>query len=90
MRCSCGVGHSTFGECMRAKNFRVGYCRSWKNHDYTHARRNERELAEYKRAREQGIQPAGTAIQQIRKALDVSDKRGSAYDAGTTSSFLES
>ena len=76
---------------MRAKNIRVAYCQSWKNQDYTHARQNERELAEYKRAREQGIQPAGTALKQVRKALDVSDQSGTAYNAANpVANFLES
>jgi hypothetical protein len=89
-RCTCGNGHATFGECMRAKNIRVAYCQSWKNFDYTRAKRNERELAEYKRAREQGIQPAGTALRSVRKALDASDSIGSPFDAGNPSaSFLE-
>lgn len=89
MRCSCGQGHQTFGACMRAKNIRVSYCQSWKNFDYTRARSNEKELAEYRHAREQGIQPAGTTLQSVRKALDVSDRTGTAFDAANPASFLE-
>jgi hypothetical protein len=89
MRCSCGQGHQTFGACMRAKNIRVAYCQSWKNFDYTRAKSNEKELAEYKRAREQGIQPAGTTIGSVRKALDVSDRTGAAFNAADPASFLE-
>lgn len=80
-RCSCGEGHETFGACMRAKNLRVAYCQSWKGTDYTRARQNARELDTYKRAREQGIQPAGTTLSAVRKALDASDKMGKAFNA---------
>jgi len=68
---------------MRAKNIRVAYCQSWKNFDYTRAKRNEKELAGYKSAREQGIQPEGTQVHQTRKALDLSDSMGVAYNAST-------
>jgi len=69
---------------MRAKNIRIAYCQSWRNFDYTRAKRVERELSEYKRAREQGIQPAGTKLSQVRDALDISDAIGKPYDAGST------
>jgi hypothetical protein len=67
---------------MRAKNIRIAYCQSWNNFDYTRAKSNEKELAAYKRAREQGIQPAGTTMRSVRKALDASDQLGTAYNAG--------
>jgi hypothetical protein len=43
------------------------------------------ELNLYKSAREQGIQPAGTATKQVQKAIDDSNKVGKAYDANTNS-----
>lgn len=39
------------------------------------------ELKAYKNAREQGIQPAGTSMKQIQKAVEISDKTGKAYGA---------
>lgn len=84
-RCSCGAGHATFGECMRAKNIRVAYCQSWKGTDYTRVKKNARELEAYKRAREQGIQPAGTTLSAVQKALDASDLTGTAFNAGIPS-----
>lgn len=39
------------------------------------------ELKAYKSAREQGIQPAGTSMKQIQKAVEISDKTGKAYGA---------
>lgn len=81
IRCTCGAGHETFGACIRAKNIRVAYCQSASNRDYTAERAKERELAEYKNARAQGIQPASTFTKDIRAAVDVSNATGRAYDA---------
>ena len=41
----------------------------------------DKELALYRSAREQGIQPDGTSTAKIRKAIDVSNKTGIAYGA---------
>jgi hypothetical protein len=84
--CTCGGGHRTFGACLRAKNFSVGYCRSHidKNparHDYTSNRSHERELALYHQTRMQGIRPGGTNTAAIRHALDRSDQLGRPYNA---------
>ena len=43
------------------------------------------ELNLYQSARKQGIQPAGTSIRQVQKAIDDSNKVGKAYDANTNS-----
>jgi len=83
--CTCGGGHSTFGECMRAKNIRIGYCRSAANVDYSAARHNERELARYKAARAEGIQPGGTTTEHVDRALRQADKLGRAVDASKES-----
>jgi hypothetical protein len=39
------------------------------------------ELKAYRSAREQGIQPDGTSMKQIQKAVEVSNKTGKAYGA---------
>jgi hypothetical protein len=39
------------------------------------------ELKAYKDARAQGIQPAGTSMKQIQKAVEISNKTGKAYGA---------
>ena len=39
------------------------------------------ELAAYKRAREQGIQPAGTSMKKVQEALKASDTLGKPYNA---------
>ena len=41
----------------------------------------DKELALYRSARAQGIQPDGTSTAKIRKAIDVSNKTGIAYGA---------
>ncbi len=67
---------------MRAKNIRVGWCRSSVGLDATQERHKNRELAEYKAARNQGVQPAGTTTAQTRYAMEQSDRTGQAWQAG--------
>ena len=43
------------------------------------AKKWDKELALYRSAREQGIQPDGTSTAKIRKAIDISEKTGVAY-----------
>lgn len=83
-RCTCGAGCLTFGECMRRKGIRIGYCRSTAGLDYTAEQGHRKELDLYAAARKQGIQPAGTRTHQTQQALDVSDRIGRAFDAGAT------
>lgn len=73
--------HKTFGECMRNKSLRVAYCNSAGGNDYTRAKRWDKELSDYRDARSQGIQPAGTSTAQIRNAVELSNHTGKAYDA---------
>lgn len=41
------------------------------------------ELQLYRDARAQGIQPSGTSTAKIRRAMDISDKAGKAWDASS-------
>jgi len=81
-RCTCGLGHLTFGACVRAKGIRIGWCQSVKGLDATAERLKDRELALYKSARDQRIQPDGTTTAQVERALEMSDRTGRAYDGG--------
>lgn len=45
------------------------------------AKKWDRELAAYKNARAQGIQPDGTSMKQIEKAVRISNQTGKAYGA---------
>lgn len=85
MNCSSGCptpgAHATWGECMRAKNTRVGWAASAAGRDKTRDKNWDRELQEYRDARAQGIQPRGTSTAAIREAVDISQVTGKAYDA---------
>lgn len=73
--------HESFGECVRAKGVRVGWSRSAAGVDLTTEKRHVRELVAYRDARRQGVQPATTKIGDIRRALDISDRTGKAFEA---------
>lgn len=77
---SCGC-HETYGAHLRAKNIRVGYCKSSIGHDATRQKRWDAELDLYASAKRQGVQPEGTATHQVRKALDWSEQAGVAFNA---------
>lgn len=66
---------------MRAKNIRIGYCRSAAGLDLTAEKDNARELDAYAAARRQGVQPAGTHYGQINFAMDQSERSGQPWDA---------
>ncbi len=83
---SCRTGcptkdHANWGECLRAADLRVAYSGIGGN-DATTQKKWDNELAEYRKAREQGIQPAGTKLAQVRQAVEISNKTGVAYQAG--------
>jgi hypothetical protein len=46
------------------------------------AKKWDKELALYRTARSQGIQPDGTSTAKIRKAIDISNRTGTAYGNG--------
>lgn len=79
-RCTCGAGCPTFGACMRRKGLRIGWCKSQDGLDATAEKAKNTELALYKSARDQGVQPLGTRMEQSRHALDVSDLTGRPFD----------
>lgn len=85
MACATGCptqDHQTYGECMRSKGVKVAYCASAVGHDYTKQKRWDADLAAYKSAREQGIQPAGTNREAVDRAHRLSDAAGVAWNAG--------
>lgn len=71
--------HESFGECLRGKSLRVGYCQSASGQDYTQQKKFDADLAFYKSAREQGIQPASTDRTAVERAFRISEKHGKAY-----------
>lgn len=75
--------HETYGQCIRDANPRVTFSatpnNSW-----------DRGLEKYKAAREEGIQPDSTNVNDVEVARAFSDKTGVAYDAGNkTETFLK-
>lgn len=83
--CSSGCpspgSHSSWGECQRAKNIKVAWCQSAKGLDATAEKKKDRELAAYRSARAQGIQPGGTSLAHTTAATAISDASGRAFDA---------
>lgn len=83
MACRSGCptqDHDSWGECARASNMRVAYS-GVGGLDYSAQKRWDRELDLYKSARAQGIQPKSTKTRDIRRAFEISEKTGRAYDA---------
>lgn len=86
MACRSGCvtkDHASYGECLRSAGVKVAYTNSAKGFDATKQKKWDRELDLYREARSAGVQPAGTKTSQIRKAMEISEKAGSAFDAST-------
>ena len=84
MACRSGCptqDHDSWGECARAANMRVAYS-GVGGLDYSAQKKWDKELDLYKSARAQGVQPASTRTKDIRKALEISDRTGTAFNAG--------
>lgn len=82
--CSTGCStkdHANWGECVRAKATRVGYCNSASGKDYTKTKSWSRNLDAYESVRRQGIQPNSTKSSDIQSAERISNDTGVAYDA---------
>lgn len=84
MACRTGCitkDHATYGQCLRAASLRVGWSRSHLGIDRTREKNKNQELDLYVEARRAGIQPATTKTPDIRKAFELSEKAGAAFDA---------
>ena len=73
--------HGSWGECARAANLKIAYCGQGGG-DATKQKAWDRELAEYRDAKAQGISPASTKTRDIRAAVEWSNQNGRAFDAG--------
>lgn len=71
------LNHLTFGECVRSKGLQLNPNLS----DTQASKAWDGELQAYRDAVGQGIQPAGTKMHQIRKAEEISQRTGVAYQA---------
>lgn len=64
--------HESYGECCRAANPTTRNSTQTTDRLYSMERRNAQEIREYREARAQGIQPAGTKLSDIRTAVEAS------------------
>ena len=71
----------SYAACLKGKGVKVAYCNSAGGADYTTQKNWDKNLADYKSARDQGIQPSGTTPQAIDRAVRISDATGTAYTA---------
>lgn len=72
----------SYAKCLQGKALRVAYCSSATGRDYSAQKRFDADLAAYKDARAQGIQPSSTDRAAVDRAVAISDSTGTAYDAG--------
>lgn len=73
--------HQTWGECARGARLRVGWAASASGLDKSADRAFDRELATYKAAVDEGLQPASTKPESVYEARRISDETGKVYNA---------
>ena len=78
--CTTG-GHSSWGECVRAKRLHTCYDNVVSGYDRGRQKAWDTELGAYRKAREQGIQPSSTKAAATELAVRASDETGCAFDA---------
>lgn len=81
MACRTGCptqDHGSWGDCLRASNINMN-AGDAKSGLQMPKKATEKELALYRAARKQGIQPMTTKTADIQKAIDISNKTGVAY-----------
>jgi len=82
MACTSGCrtkDHASYSECLRDKGVRTYMAEASKGLDGSAEKRKDSELAAYKAARAQGIQPDGTTRHAVEHAVSESNKHGMAY-----------
>jgi uncharacterized membrane-anchored protein len=79
--CPAPGTHRTWGECLRAKAPRIGWAHSAVGADLTAQKKWDSRLQEYRAARRQGIQPDSTQLEDVRRAVQLSNDAGVAYRA---------
>lgn len=82
MACRSGCrtkDHASYHECLRAANTTTYLASPSQGRDGTAQKKWDKELADYRAARRQGIQPDGTTKAKIEQAVRLSDQAGAAY-----------
>lgn len=75
--------HETYAECLQDAGLQINTGDAGRSNGVMSAKNWDGELAAYREARAQGIQPAGTTMKKINEARDASQKLGVAFDAGS-------
>ncbi len=75
--------HKTYAECLQDAGLQINTGDAGRSNGVMSAKNWDGELAAYRDARAQGIQPAGTTMKKINEARDASQKLGVAFDAGS-------
>ncbi len=75
MSTCCDGKHLTYGEHLRSKRLQIGNLGNGYNKNF------DRKLALYADARRQGVQPDGTGVGQVTRAMRISEETGVAYNA---------
>lgn len=73
--------HSSYAECLRAGAPRISYANSANGLDRTQQQKWDAEIASYRQARAEGMQPASTKQKDIDAARRISDATGTAFRA---------
>ncbi len=76
MACTSGCptkDHKSYADCLRDKSLRVAYCNSAGGWDATKQKKWDNELAAYRGALAEGLEPAGTTMRDIDRAKRVAD-----------------
>ena len=84
MSCRSGCltkDHESWGACARAANLKVSAVMESAHTDAW--RKTETDLAAYRTARANGIQPGGTTVEKVREAESATRLLGRPYDADT-------
>jgi hypothetical protein len=92
MACRTGCptqDHASWGACAREANMRIAWAASARGLDLTAQKRWDGELDAYASARAAGIQPKSTSLKHTRKAMELSEKSGVAFDAGNPAKHVE-
>lgn len=84
MNCRTGCrtkDHASYGECLQSANVRVSA--TINSHLQFAYDKTKSDVAAYRAARANGIQPEGTTMQKVREAEAASRALGRPYDANT-------
>lgn len=72
---------ASYAECLRGANVKVSYTNSANGWDRTKQQKWDKELSDYRDARRQGIEPAGTDRKSIDAAVAISNEIGHPFRA---------